>query len=497
VSRLRRMTAPSSDPHPWEHPFLSVENLERFHDYSEAVHVFASAQVEIFGYPRACTFNVNMAQNMYKWAAIAAEYGIHSRLIPHPMDASAISDPRWEDFNGEFSDLLNGPSFRDICQQSAPRVETVDTTMNGERLLRLMASSGHLRERLQNWSEWQRVRRGRYRELWEHEATYPYYEWALTVAKDDVSYSAGSPIASYATGKPYIASSVGGDLQIECGKTDDASHLLRQSFASAEFLLVSNPHTLGHSRRLGLANGVHVPYPMDDSRYSPGPGLARADWQSKVGGEVFVLTSARIDAQVKGFDASLLAALAQATNIAPGVRFVFLAWGESVVEFKDQVREYGLSDSVLLLPPVGKQRLIDYYRSCDIVLDQLVYGYFGASALEAMSVGKPVVMRLRQEQYRALYDGDVAPVVNVHGKDQIVAALLKLTDSEPLRRTIGDTSRAWVLKHHGAAVAGRKMVNIISVAAQRTQLPDSLRRLNPLNMRISPQELAYHASCQE
>ena len=58
--------------------------------------------------------------------------------------------------------------------------------------------------------------------------------------------------------------------------------------------------------------------------------------------------------------------------------------------------------------PVGKHQLIDYYRSCDIVLDHFVYGYYGTTALEAAGIGKPVVMKLRADQDAALYRGDVA-----------------------------------------------------------------------------------------
>lgn len=100
---------------------------------------------------------------------------------------------------------------------------------------------------------------------------------------------------------------------------------------------------------------------------------------------------------------------------------------------------YGYAQ-VLLLPPVGKLRLIDYYRSCDIVLDQFVYGYYGATALEAASIGKPVVMKLNANQYDALYKGDVMPVFNASSPDEAVSALQTLINQPSLRREPGKES---------------------------------------------------------
>lgn len=54
------------------------------------------------------------------------------------------------------------------------------------------------------------------------------------------------------------------------------AHLRPLAFSAARFIIISNPHTLGHSRRIGLTNGVYLPYPMDDEKYSPGAGESPA-----------------------------------------------------------------------------------------------------------------------------------------------------------------------------------------------------------------------------
>src|SRR5207253_2776424 len=138
---------------------------------------------------------------------------------------------------------------------------------------------------------------------------------------------------------------------------------------------------------------LYVPYPMDDSRYCPGEPSARQQWEQRFGPGFYVLSTARLDQAVKG-NSGLFDDLARLALRLPSVRFVFLSWGADAGALAQRIERACLQKNFIMLPPVGKARLIDYYRSCDCVLDQLVYGYYGATGLEALSVGKPVVMRI-------------------------------------------------------------------------------------------------------
>ncbi len=177
----------------------------------------------------------------------------------------------------------------------------------------------------------------------------------------------------------------------------------------------------------------------------------------------------------------------------PNLRFVFLSWGHSADEFRERIQSEGLQSQLIILSPVGKKRLIDYYRSCDIVLDQFVYGYYGATALEAASVGKPVIMKIRTEQYAPLYAGDVAPVMNVSTPDEIGRAIVALADDEHLRVERGDAMRDWVVRNHGEEKTTPLMLALLQLAADRVPLPRDL--VNPLCDPETDEEIAYHQSC--
>jgi glycosyltransferase involved in cell wall biosynthesis len=488
----RLLVRSSVDVHPWSHPFLTAEKIARFRAFSEQVWSVAAEQRRRSSKPLNAAFAVNMAQNMYKWAVLAAGQGVNATLYLHPQDRSAISRPEWEEFDGEFPDLFDGAGFLAAHPELTVKVPCVDPPNDGAELMSAF-SGGAQSEAAMKLKK--RTPGVRHSELLDLQGMYPYFAWAEMLSRHDVIYAASSPFSAYASGKPYCTFSVGGDLQYDCGRNDTLGSAMRAAFASARFILASNPHTLGHCRRLGFDNALYLPYPMDTDRYCPGEGTARAGWVSRFGGEVFVLATARIDGAIKGHTAELQDRLFKVAQERAEVRFVFLGWGTDAERLRTRAAASGVSERILVLPPVGKARLLDYYRSADIVLDHFVYGYLAATALEAAAVGKPVVMNLRGEQYAPLYRGDVAPVQQADSPELVRLALLALIDSREQRLASGRLMREWVLRNHGQQLTAPRLVDLLQFAADGANLPGGLD--NPLDDELSAEELAYHEACRQ
>jgi hypothetical protein len=97
------------------------------------------------------------------------------------------------------------------------------------------------------------------------------------------------------------------------------------------------------------------------------------------------------------------------------------------------------------------------YKAADIVVDQLNAGWHGVFALEAMALGKPVVVNLKPdvvEKAERAY-GVKVPLVPAT-KDTLVDALRPLVESPALRREVGAASRAYVEQVHDIdRIAGR------------------------------------------
>lgn len=482
----------SRDDHPWKHPYLTAGNIQRFRSYSEEIWSFALTHLQSNSKRLRCAFSVNMAQNMYKWARLAQHYGADAALFLHELDKTAISTPQWEDFDGEYADIYDGIGFLSHAKGLIPdvTVECIPLKFSELSTSYKAYQVGQIKPLMRLMSECNGMR---HEVFCIHPEFFSYFDWARALSRFDVIYTASAPFAAYASGRPYCLFSVGGDLQMDCGRADWYGQAMALAFNGGRFLMISNPHTLGHSRRIGLTNGVYLPYPMDTERYCPGPGSFRAQWEKDYGPGIYFLTSARLDGAVKGQDDEFFRMLAALARERPNLRFIFLAWGHSAEEFQNRIQEEELQKQLIVLLPVGKKRLIEYYRSCDAVLDQFVYGYYGATALEAASIGKPVIMKIHADQYRPLYAGDAAPVLNVSAPAEIRQAILSLADSADFRFRMGEAMRKWVIHNHGEAKTIPLLLALLRLAADRVPLPVHL--VNPLCDPESEDEIAYHQSC--
>jgi hypothetical protein len=139
---------------------------------------------------------------------------------------------------------------------------------------------------------------------------------------------------------------------------------------------------------------------------------------------------------------------APSDRVKKGTEFVIAACEELPVEL----------DIVEGLP---HEQARERYARADIVVDQMNAGWHGVFALEAMALGKPVVLHLKQdvvEQAERAY-GTQVPLVPAT-KETLVDALRPLVDSPALRREIGAASRAYVEKVHDIDRIADRLVDV-------------------------------------
>ncbi len=133
----------------------------------------------------------------------------------------------------------------------------------------------------------------------------------------------------------------------------------------------------------------------------------------------------------------------------------------------DKLKEQGLL--LELLEPTGiPNKEVRYLQAqADIFLDMLTYGWFGATAREAMMLGKPVICYIRPEwlesvrQEKPDYASEL-PIVNAT-PDTVEEVLRDLIAHPEKRREIGERSRAFAVKWHSAEAGGRRMDEVYSM----------------------------------
>lgn len=109
---------------------------------------------------------------------------------------------------------------------------------------------------------------------------------------------------------------------------------------------------------------------------------------------------------------------------------------------------------------------IALYRQADIVIDQILCGSYGLLSVEAMALGKPVVVYVRDDLVSTFPGGGV-PVCNAN-PDSLYDRLKALLQDGSLRHQLGKQGRDYVERHHDIRLVGRKLLDIYQGLSPRS-----------------------------
>jgi glycosyltransferase involved in cell wall biosynthesis len=129
---------------------------------------------------------------------------------------------------------------------------------------------------------------------------------------------------------------------------------------------------------------------------------------------------------------------------------------EFVVRGVEELQRRGSDFEFRLVEDIPHAELQRIYADADLIVDNLLLGDAEVSSLEAMSLGKPVVTRIRDEVRLAHPD---LPAVHAD-PDSFVDVIAPLLEDPALRRRLGEQGRAYVEKNHDAAVVASKLESI-------------------------------------
>jgi glycosyltransferase involved in cell wall biosynthesis len=479
----------SWDATPWAHPWLTKDNLEAASAFQKRLLTRIAEQIsERDARSLRYGFVGNLANNMTMRALPLRRKGYDIDIILHPQDRYVMSQPGWE-----LSDavLPKGETNIDRLREMGfelPTVEgTVETSLEAD--FRPLLDAAETTRPTEWASSHPEARFLRQLDALLYPSYMGYLQTLEALQAYDALLAAQAPYLAYLAGRPYLAAQTGGDLWLEAARNDSLGKIQRTSYANAAAILATNPWAYANARRFGFKHVLYVPLLVDTETFSPGQSPARAAWQAKVGGDFFVLSTARFDRTWKGSEVGL-EGFCRCAGDNPGARLVLIGWGENRAEALDELGKRQLIERALLLPLSGKRKLVEYLRAADCLLDQFKIGYYGATALEAMSSSLPVVMRLLREQYDALCPTGAPPVLDAASADEVAAALKRLAGSKDLYQQKREESRRWIEKNHSAEVWGRYYGALLYAVGCGRKLSFAC---SPLRQRLGRDELAYHA----
>lgn len=63
---------------------------------------------------------------------------------------------------------------------------------------------------------------------------------------------------------------------------------------------------------------------------------------------------------------------------------------EYIIKAVNELKNEGYKVNLILIENMPHKKVIEYYKNSDIVIDQLLIGWYGMVSIEGMALGKPV-----------------------------------------------------------------------------------------------------------
>lgn len=139
---------------------------------------------------------------------------------------------------------------------------------------------------------------------------------------------------------------------------------------------------------------------------------------------------------------------------------------EALTELKSEGYDFDLD----LIEGVSNVDALSRYRNADILIDQLYAGWYGGVAVEAMALGKPVVVYLRESDLRFIPKAMASEMPFFRTSPTTIAAtlrhILELQRSELISRA--KASRAFVERWHDPDTIAARILGDYRVALEST-----------------------------
>ncbi|MGK7344296.1 MAG: glycosyltransferase [Candidatus Nitrospinota bacterium M3_3B_026] len=123
-----------------------------------------------------------------------------------------------------------------------------------------------------------------------------------------------------------------------------------------------------------------------------------------------------------------------------------------------------------LVEGVPHHEALARYAAADVVVDQLLIGWYGALSVEAMRMGVPVICYLRRSDFSFLPAGmadDLAEAVTIATPQTLEEALLTILENRETIAVKSEAARAFVHKWHDPEKIARHVVGRYEEAMER------------------------------
>ena len=140
-----------------------------------------------------------------------------------------------------------------------------------------------------------------------------------------------------------------------------------------------------------------------------------------------------------------------------------------IIEAIDKLKKNGAKFKFTLIEDLTNSEARKLYENADILIDQLLAGFYGGLSVEFMALGKPVICYIRDADLKFLPRKmvDEMPIINAQ-PDTIYEVLLEnISKTKTELRNLGKQSRQYVLDWHDPKKIAQKLINDYKIAMKK------------------------------
>ncbi|VVC02495.1 Trehalose synthase [Candidatus Burarchaeum australiense] len=269
------------------------------------------------------------------------------------------------------------------------------------------------------------------------------HDWLSAMGGVIAKYNTGIPLAFHVHSTEYGRSGGGGSStlkDLEYFTAKQANMVVTVSYAMREELQRLN---FPAEKIRVMWNGV------DEKKYDM-QNMKRDDvraYRKSLGvgeNEKMVLFTGRLTL-VKGID-TLVRAMGKVVAQQKNTKLVVLGRGEMAGELKMIASQAGIKDSMIMVDKwVDEKERLMLYAACDVLCAPSRYEPFGIVPLEAMALGKPVVVGVGGMR-ESVIDGRQGFYCDPNNSEDIADKLLRILKDDKLARQMGREGRERIEK---------------------------------------------------
>lgn len=241
------------------------------------------------------------------------------------------------------------------------------------------------------------------------------------------------------SGKPYGALSTGSDMRELAFEKSLKGFLYRLSYKFARLIIWGEPDKIPLIKKLGISKKTVFCTAPRNVNFQ----IQNVKKDGEYSNKFIIFHPVSQYWRLKRNDKFLLA-FEKLCSEYDNLYLIISERGQDLDKAKKILDGKNTQNRYKFVPLLDSIQMQYYYNLCDVVIDQFNIGSIGMITMEAMKLGKPVLLNLDEKTFTECYKTPPNSLINVNSSQEIFTEIKKLNSNPSLCEEIGKNNKKWV-----------------------------------------------------